>query len=429
MSSYLLGAKAIKRLVSEKDPFAFYKAKFTPQLFRGEKELEIYKYAKEHWEKYQVLPAPETLEAKFPDVKDLETPEPSKYYLDLLDRRFGYDLINKANLESQEILKKNPAAIAEAEATLRTALSDLSSQRFRHKILDVGLEAPELLLSTYHNQSLSTDVQAYFGWPYMDDRGSVGPGNTVSIVGRPAMGKTYFGLYIALHNWRVRKQNVLFVSMEMNAQEIAQRIGAMYAGTNITQLSTGSYATPTFQLFVQGMEAMQQEQAKFYVVDGNLTAMVDETYALAEVLKCKIVFIDGAYMLKHPNPRLQKYDRVAENVELIKKATQDTKTVGFNSWQFSRQATGKGKGLKKGEKPGLEDIGYSDAIGQYSSIVLGIMQEEGVETIIKRNLDLLKGRKGEIGQFPIHWDFDAMDFTQYGLTPEESQEKQHLDYV
>ena len=190
----------------------------------------------------------------------------------------------------------------------------------------------------------------------------------------------------------------------------------MYAGTNIGQLKSGGYSTQTppsgapsmYAKFMAGMKAMHFEKAKLYVVDGNLAASAEDVFALADQLKCKLVFIDGAYLMRHKNTKLDRFTRAAENVELMKRACTDLDQMCFGSWQFNRAAV---KDKKKGEKGALEDIGYSDAIGQISSIVLGLFQEEGVETMEKRQIKVLKGRNGEVGQFDVNWDFINMDFS------------------
>lgn len=221
---------------------------------------------------------------------------------------------------------------------------------------------------------------------------------------------TWFALFTALHNWRVLNRNVMFVSMEMNNLAIVQRIGAMYTGSPYLQLKHGKMATGTLKSFVNAIGAMDKEPGHLYVVNGNLMATVEELYTLAIQLGVQVIVIDGAYLMKHPNKRLDRYTKVAENVELMKQASEQLEIVTGASWQFAKTAAKKNKA--KGEKETLEDIGYSDAIAQTSSIVLGLMEEEGVETMTQRKIELLKGRSGEVGQFYVNWNFDRSDFSQ-----------------
>jgi len=88
------------------------------------------------------------------------------------------------------------------------------------------------------------------------------------------------------------------------------------------------------------------------------------------------------------------------------------------SWQFNRDAAKKFK-KKGGDTPDLEDIGYSDAIGQHSSIVLGLLQDENLATAQYRQVHVLKGRGGEQGTFSVLWDFLHSDFGEHDAVIEK----------
>ena len=274
------------------------------------------------------------------------------------------------------------------------------------KILEVAKELPALVLNQYNSVGLIENA-AKFGWPYMDSQGGVFAGELVSVVGKIALGKTWMSLYIALQNWKGTK-NVLFVSMEMSILLIAQRIAAMYTGCTITQLKNSAFSNKTYSKFVQSIALMKEEKSKFYVIDGNLAVNVEDIFTLADMLECTVIVIDGGYLVRHPDKRLDRYMRVAENSELIKRSSEDQKVSSFVSWQFAKTAGKK----KSPEDVDLDDIGSSVAIGQSSSIVLGMFQEEGIETLVTRKIRVLKGRSGEVGSFVINWDFIGMDFKQ-----------------
>lgn len=408
--AYALGTKVIKRLCLEQNPLLWQKAKLSPSLFRAN-EQQVYSWVADHLKQHHALPHVETLAAQFPDTAPLDTPEPASYYVQQLEQQYAYERINKANVESQQILKSDQTAYDKALGVLRAAMRDITEQQYRVRILDVATDAPALVLTAYHQTSLIESV-ACFGWPYMDTQsGGVMPGDVISFVGRPAVGKTWMTLWTALHNWTVRKLNVLYVSMEMMTLPITQRIAALYTHQNISQLKAAQYSKPTFAKFFAGLKAMQLEKAKMYVVDGNLATSAEDLFDLAEMLECKVIVIDGAYLLRHRNTRLDRWTRAAENVELIKRFCTDLEMMAFCSWQFNREASKKQK--KAGADQGdLEDIGYSDAIGQISSIALSLFQEESIETMKTRKVQVMKGRNGEVGQFSIAWDFIGMSFHQ-----------------
>lgn len=406
--SYGLGLKALRRLCVQQDTVAWHRSRLDASLFVGE-EVECFKWIDTHLRTHHVLPHIETLESMFPDVKQVETPEPASYYVAHVESRYKLDLLKSTMKDSTDLLKDQK--FDEVEKKFRDALASLTRRKHKTKILDMGAEGPVLVTKAYHKMGQIEKVCS-FGWPYMDDStGGILPGDLVSIVGRPALGKTWHMLSTALHNWRTGK-NALFVSMEMGLQSIAQRAAAMFAHTNIAQLKVGKYSTSTYKKFAASMVEMSHlGPQKFYVVDGNLSVHIEELYDLVTLFDIDGMWIDGAYLVKNPNKRLGRYEKVAENAEYMKRMSGELEISTFASWQFGRDAT---KKVSKNQKVGLEDIAYSDAIGQVSTIVLGLLQEEGIETMVQRVIDVLKGRNGEVGQFSVNWDFATMDFSQVG---------------
>lgn len=424
MSHYNIGLKALRRLIEEQDALKYHQSKLSGALFKGD-EVAAHAWVTSHLTKHQKLPQLETFLAQFPEAKEVVVSEPASYYLGLLSNRYEYDVINRLNLDSQALLKADQTKVDVAFDMVEKARNDIVSQRYRHRIVDFGADGEKLVIQNYFNQHTNLEQACSFGWEYLDDMcGGVVPGDFISYVGRPASGKTFFMLYTAMHNWRVRKKNVLFASMEMNALPIAQRAAAMYAGTNLKQLKTAGYSSKTLSKFMGALSGLPENDSKLYIVDGNLSAYPEDLYVLAHQLDCEAVCFDAAYLFRHKNKRLDRYTRVAENVEDMKRMTTDSGMGTFASWQFAKTAATKKK--KEGEKVNLEDIGYSDAIAQISSVVLALLQEEGVETIQTRDIDVLKGRGGEVGKFSVHWDFDVMDFSQ--VKPAE-QLPQQLEYI
>ena len=409
MSSFSLGLKTLRRLCEEQDALLWNKSKLNSALFKTS-EVPVFEYVRDHVLTHHALPQLVTLQKAFPEIAEVECPEPPSYYLTHLENAFYHKTLNQAAIDCATLLKDDPAAHEAAEKVYEDALGAVKQHKYRQRILDVGLELAPLVVDAYHHP---IPAIAEFGWQHLDAlSNSVMAGDEISYVGRPAKGKTWQMLYGAIHNWKAGR-NVLFVSMEMGILQIGQRIAAMTAGTGITQLKAGGYSTigknSPYAKFMATMAALQNEKAKFYVVDGNLAASAEDIFVLADMLGCRVVFVDGAYMVRHKNTKLDRYSRVAENCELFKRYVSDMGLAVFASWQFSREGS---KKHKKGQQADLDDIGYSDVIGQISSIVLGLFEEDGIETMKQRKIRIMKGRNGETGEFSINWNFNVMDFSQ-----------------
>jgi hypothetical protein len=196
--------------------------------------------------------------------------------------------------------------------------------------------------------------------------------------------------------------------MEMGVLPIEQRLAAMYAKIPMGYLKKTQLTSAEVARLKNGLTEIKGFAHPFWVVDGNLTATVEDIWALASQLKPGAIFIDGGYLVRHPHEN-DRYRRVAENAELMKSMLAPLCPVVV-SWQFARSAAK--KNTQKGEKADLNDIGYSDVIAQVSSLAIGFFEDESVETIIRRRADILKGRHGETGRFYTNWNFKSMDFAE-----------------
>jgi replicative DNA helicase len=141
-----------------------------------------------------------------------------------------------------------------------------------------------------------------------------------------------------------------------------------------------------------------------WVADGALSAKVTDVQMLCAQLQPDVLFIDGAYLLRCENPRLQRHDRINTNVEDIKMVLAEQLSIPVvQSFQFNREMVGKSV-----EDVDLAHIAGSDAIGQLSSVVMGLFEEDSIETAVQRKIRILKGRNGEQGEFNINWRFGGL---------------------
>ena len=409
----MIGGQLLRALCAEQDVYAFIKARLQEQYFNEQEELKAFQYVRDHVSKYHTLPKLETLVVEFPALP--KAVEPWKFYLDQLEEHYTLKTINNSLFACDKFVKeKNSKA---ALKSMEGAVEKVYACHMRQDMVEFSQDAHMIAMGEYEKAGSVFDEGISFGWPYLDEQGGMFPGDVVSYVGRPAAGKTYKMLFTAHHAWWTQQKSVLFLSMEMGIVPLVQRLAAMHTHLPISDIKKGHLTTlnvagPTkSKLESQLLEIQTAAQAKLWIVDGNLTSTPEEIYALASHFKPQAVFVDGAYLLRASNPRLDRYTRVAENIEYIKKASARLAIPTACSYQFSRQASKKVK-KKTGDEADLEDIGYSDAIGQISSIVLGLLQEDSIETLQKRKVSVLKGREGMTGQFFVRWDFQNMDFSQ-----------------
>jgi replicative DNA helicase len=384
-------------------------------LFRSESDKALFGFVDHHARTYGKLPDAQTVLTHAKIELPEAVPEPSDYYLDLLRRGYVEVSIRQASKQAEGFLtgdSKDPIAALDK---LRAGISEIDARQMAPFVTDYR-EAAGLLWTAYVDAVKGGDqLGLKFGWPTLDAMaGGLQEGDVISWAGRSGLGKTWMMLWSALSIWKQGKP-VLFISMEIKPAPILQRLSAIDAKVGASALKTGALTTAAKTDYKTLLNALPHHPHPFWVVDGNLKATANDIQALVLQLKPAAVFIDGAYLMKHPTEK-DRYRRVAENMDLIKQDIAATAPV-VASWQFSREA----KKLKKGELPGLEHIGYSDAIGTHSSLVLGLFEDDSVETEVRRRVNVLKGRSGEAGQFYINWRFDGT--TEFSEVAQETLEE------
>jgi replicative DNA helicase len=407
-ASKSLGALFFASVVKSTAPYNYLQMGVSAKLFTTDAELGLFKFFDEHVRKHATLPAAETIAAhtgvKLPDVK-----EPPSYYLEGLQRRYTEDSVERTMTAVSETLTEQGASGAQ------TALDILRVTVREHDMVQAGRAMTDLreTLALGYDQYLRIEAgEAFEGavrtsWPTLDNSArGFSQGDLIGICARPGIGKSWMLLWVALSAWQDGK-TVLFGSMEMSIDIVRERVLAMVAELPYTKLQQGKLDAEYKARAVNALGTVSQLAHGFYVVDGNLSAQVTDMEVIARQVGADAIYVDGAYLLKHPTER-DRYRRVAENVDLIKQRLCAIAPT-FTTWQLKRQESKKEKSVDDFD---LEDIAYADAIGQACSVVLAIFDEnEGDidygddDSDCIRTIRVLKGRSGEMGKFNVYWRF------------------------
>ena len=406
------GKRLLSAVVHESDLQKYVKLGLTEKLFR-EGEIGLFTAVNEHVQQYGKIPAIETLLSLGHDTNLVSAPEPAEYYLQEVERRFLRSNIKTLIVDANQLLVDEKDD--EAYNLLMEKSSLLNMERNRNVLHDFR-DAESIVKSEYKKQ-VTGDVghKLTFGWKYLDDMtGGLHGGDICSIVGRPSSGKTFSVLKMAHHSWKCGRVP-LIISMEMGATIMMQRLAAMEAKIGLTRLLRGQLSSAEGQRMKISLKKLEDKKKPLWVVDSNMTSTVDDIIMLGRQLNATDIYVDAAYLLKHANLRLSKWDRMSENAELLKqKVAQGLNVPVVLSYQFSKESSKRKK--EKGNENttlGMEDIYGSDAIAQISSVILGMMAATGdIEAQMQRNISVLKGRNGEVGSFNINWLFHNMDFSQ-----------------
>lgn len=416
-----LGLKFLAAVLRQGDLGAFLALGRLEHLFR-ESEAPLLVFVDAHIQKHGVLSAVQTFEAHT-GAKLPEAPEPLDYYHEHLLRRYVSDQMRDAVSEAAPLLKDKAADPHAAYDLLMDRMLRIAAARRQRDVHDFR-DSMQRVMAEYHQRHSGDIPGVLLGWPYLDEMmGGAMPGDLISIVGRPGKGKTWLMAWSAYRAW-LEGRRVLFLSMEMSAGAIEQRMAALHAKVPAMDLKLGQLAKPHEKKLKAALQDLAEAKTPLRVVDGAMATQVSELVLLCRELRPDIVYVDGAYLLRHPDKTLTRFPRMAEVCDQLKSDIGvDCAVPAVGSWQFKRDYVSRRKQGDKGKRT-LDDVYGSDVIAQNSSVVVGLFQPDSPETLHRRIIEILKGRGGESGRFAINWHFRKMDFSQ--TLPEGAESKEKL---
>lgn len=419
------GRLLLSSLVAKADLSTYLRMGLEPHLFK-EGELILYDAINDHLGKFGKLPHPDTIEAALPDSL-VDTKEPPKFYLMEVEKRYLHNRLKAGVQEISALLtEKNQQ---EALEVFTSIAMELHRKKHRKHVVDFR-DAQEIVYKTYvQMKSNAASMVCPYGWPALDAMsGGMRPGDFVTIVGRPMMGKTFLMLFILHHAWR-HGRTPLLVSKEMDAEILVQRLTAMDAKVKLTQLLKAELSTKAFNSMMEHLTDLKQMQKPLHIVDGSVVKTIDDLELQCNILQPDLVGVDSAWLLEVADKRMGKFEKQGHTAELMKqRIATDLALPCMASYQFTKGSVkdAKKKTAADGKQAqmGMEDVYGSDYMAQLSTVMLALFESEtDIEAAKRRLVRILKGRNGEIGSFPIHWDFSAaMDFSE--IKPESTKDMQ-----
>lgn len=378
-----------------------------------EREQEVYDFVRQHLRQYRELPQASTVQTE--TGQRLPTANESiDYYVDQVYQRAEYNAIRDRFADLREAMSTRN--MPQARQTIAAMSTATRSQRRQARDAMQMDEAMGLVLERIENtRGLGGITGVETGWAGFDqETGGYQGSDLISWVGRPSLGKTYLLLKQA-EAAHEAGENVLFVTTEMGTEQIARRYASIKTGLNPRLLKSNMISTYMERRLRQLYTSMAGAE-RFKIFSVGMKSNIGAIEAFMQEFGPSVVFLDGVYLLRpsETSKNQSRTDRITGVYDELKGLNLESETPMIASTQFSRQA---GKGGKEGS---LENIGYSDAIGTHSSIVVGIKAGPTEKPMDSRWVEFLKGREGEAGKFAINFKFAPLNMQEF--TPEEVEQ-------
>ncbi len=243
--------------------------------------------------------------------------------------------------------------------------------------------------------------------------GGLNRSDLILVGARPAMGKTSFALNLARNIAALGKRKVLFFSLEMTKEQLAQRVLSTEARVSSSNMRKGIIGPDEWVRLGQATAALNDCELYF---DDTSTITVPEMKAKTRQLRdvdCVIIdYLGLITSAKRTENRVQEVSDITRNLKMMAK---DLNIPIICCAQLSRGTEGRGKS----HRPQLADLRESGSIEQDADMVLMLYREDyynaekkddqsgGEETQQLSNIVeviVAKNRHGSTGTVQFVWD-------------------------
>ncbi|MBR5791981.1 MAG: replicative DNA helicase, partial [Ruminiclostridium sp.] len=295
------------------------------------------------------------------------------------------------------------------------AVLDLAEQRIygiRQGRNTQGLEPlSKILVDVFdHLQELSlagTDVP---GMPtgFIDlDRTLTGlhPTELVLLAARPGMGKTSFALNILLHAGKFSGKSVVFFSLEMSREQLAQRLISSEAFLDNKKLMTGKLNADDWDKVTLASSALSH--TSIFIDDNPSLTVADMNAKCRRVENLGLVIIDYLQLMQASGTGRSyagenRQQVVADISRALKIMAKELRVPVLCLSQLSRANES-----RSDKRPMLSDLRESGAIEQDADVVMFLYRDDYYnKDSDKRNQAeciIAKNRRGETTTIPLQW--------------------------
>tara|TARA_Y100001973_G_scaffold64012_1_gene93566 strand:- start:808 stop:2037 length:1230 start_codon:yes stop_codon:yes gene_type:complete len=372
-------------------------AAVSAEMFEGDYR-QVWEYALKHMKAHGVGPTDEAIKVQFPAYEwDFPSPEPISFFIELLKKKYAFNLTLEGIQSAYE--KLNKREVDQAVDHLREALRSIENATSSEVDLDWGATVQDRYTNYLEVQSLK-GIDGYTTPFDTLDEATQGfhDGEFILIAARQGVGKTWLSNVLAHHNLN-QGLRVLYFTKEMPSKQIARRFDALKFKLPYQELRSGQLNT--FK------EADWRSQVQEGLPTGQLMIVGEESGGVSHVAAKieryhpDIVYIDGMYLMDDDQKARDNWLKIGNISRDLKKLAKRVQKPIIVTVQLNRQADN-----SKGDS---SNIAGSD-IAKDADVILGLFQDEDQRLASRLTLRVLKQREGQRPEIELDWDMANMRF-------------------
>lgn len=231
--------------------------------------------------------------------------------------------------------------------------------------------------------------------------GGLRPGQLVVIGGRPGGGKTALGLTIAASAAKAGTP-AFFASMEMPAQEIAERLLAASSGVGMHTLRRGGMSPADVAAVSRAADRIK---GRPIFVDDTPDQPAARLAAVARRVRRRygvgLVVVDYLQLMRPENPKENRTQQVGLCARRVKLLARQCGVPVLLLCQLNREVEG-----REGGKPRLSDLRESGEIEQHADAVILLsmdQRQDATRDVWEAAAVVAKNRNGPVGEAALHY--------------------------
>lgn len=340
----------------------------------------------------------------------------AKYYAEIVQNKAAYRSLITATTEILRDAYDEAMDATQLVSQAEQKIFGILDRRSGHTVKDITSvlhEAMERIDARMRGEHTTGGVDT--GFTDLDAMmGGLHNGELIVLAARPSMGKTAFAMNIAEFVSVVSKVPVLFVSLEMSAIELADRLLCSHARVNGHQLRNGTISREDRMRLVE--KAGDISTAPLFVDDAPNRTVTEIAAAARRIARREgrlgLIVIDYLQLCEPDNPKDPRQEQVARMTRRLKGLAREMQVPIVCLAQLNRQTE-----AGKDNIPKLSHLRESGAIEQDADVVMFVHREEyyhrgedaaqfaGMAQII-----VAKQRNGPVGDVELIW---KRDFTRF----------------
>jgi ABC-type molybdenum transport system ATPase subunit/photorepair protein PhrA len=352
------------------------------------REKHLLNFVYDYLKGSDTLPRKQFLQKKFALSGEVETS--TAYYTTELHKRFIHSKLSDSLPDAVSKLKDNPV---NALRHLKEALSLLDEEE---DTFDTNYgEAATKRLTVYKNDIVNSQGVRHLstGDPVLDKiTYGYQKGDLWTFAGRSGMGKSWLICLLALlaESALETPGDILFISNEMDEEEIGYRMDSLRAKVGYERLLSGTLTERELKRYERLVTMLSSKGSRIQILHNcnNLSTIE----AKLRVYRPVLLFIDGSYLLE---PEMDEgWARIAYITRNLKSIAKRTTTPVINTTQLKR---GSGK-KSQSSLDGQDEFAFGMSYLNDSTFAFRMYQTPEMVYHNTIGLDIPKGRRVKPGQ-------------------------------